>query len=262
MATLADYITAHRFAYGELAGVTGELTDEQWSVPSLCPDWNVRACVAHVIGVDKLLTGWGPSTEEPPPLAEMHSFMAAAATMSGDDFNAESAAVARGRLADLKGRSEEVLDEPSITPVGRQTFGSFLQIRIFDHWVHARDIALPLGISLPDDGLGAAMAVNQVHRSMGYIAGKLIGLEDGMSMAVNVTGGTPLSFYVAVNGKRAGLVEAVEDPTFTLTADTETFVMLACGRIDPQERIDAGRISWTGDATWGDRAARSLRFTM
>ena len=38
--------------------------------------------------------------------------------------------------------------------------------------------------------------------------------------------------------------------------------MLACGRIDPQQRIDAGRISWTGDDTWGEKAARSLRFTM
>jgi len=38
--------------------------------------------------------------------------------------------------------------------------------------------------------------------------------------------------------------------------------MLACGRIDPQQRIDAGRISWTGDDIWGEKAARSLRFTM
>jgi hypothetical protein len=38
--------------------------------------------------------------------------------------------------------------------------------------------------------------------------------------------------------------------------------MLACGRVDPQERIDAGRISWSGDAAWGEKAAHNLRFTM
>ena len=43
---------------------------------------------------------------------------------------------------------------------------------------------------------------------------------------------------------------------------SETFVMLACGRVDPQERIDSGRVTWRGDAAWGERAARSLRFTM
>ncbi len=67
--------------------------------------------------------------------------------------------------------------------------------------------------------------------------------------------------HVAVDG-RAGLVDSVDQPTTELTADTETFIMLACGRIDPQERIDAGRISWTGDAEVGERAARNLRFTM
>ena len=56
----------------------------------------------------------------------------------------------------------------------------------------------------------------------------------------------PRTMHVAVDG-RAGLVDSLDDPTFTLTADTETFVMLACGRVDPQARIDAGRISWTGD---------------
>ena len=45
-------------------------------------------------------------------------------------------------------------------------------------------------------------------------------------------------------------------------ADTTTFIMLACGRIDPQEQIDAGRISWRGDEAWGEKAARNLRFTM
>ena len=96
---------------------------------------------------------------------------------------------------------------------------------------------------------------------MGYIAGKKIGLEDGMSMTVEVTGGAPRTVHVAVDG-RAGLVDSLDEPTFTLTADTETFVMLACGRVDPQARIDAGRISWTGDPEWGEKAARNLRFTM
>lgn len=80
-------------------------------------------------------------------------------------------------------------------------------------------------------------------------------------MTVEVTGGAARTFHVAVDG-RAGLVESLEDPSFTLTADTETFVMLACGRVDPQERIDSGRVTWRGDAAWGERAARSLRFTM
>ena len=39
-------------------------------------------------------------------------------------------------------------------------------------------------------------------------------------------------------------------------------MQLACGRIDPEQAIAAGRITWTGDNEWGGRAARNLAFTM
>jgi len=57
-------------------------------------------------------------------------------------------------------------------------------------------------------------------------------------------------------------VDAVDSPTVVLTADSTAFQMLACGRIDPQGPIDRGQISWSGDAEWGERAARNLRYTM
>jgi hypothetical protein len=41
-----------------------------------------------------------------------------------------------------------------------------------------------------------------------------------------------------------------------------TFMQLACGRIDPQEQIDAGLVTRAGNAELGDRAARNLRYTM
>ena len=47
-----------------------------------------------------------------------------------------------------------------------------------------------------------------------------------------------------------------------LSTDSVTFVQLACGRIDPQAQLDAGRVRWTGDAELGSRAARNLRYTM
>ncbi|MEO0493212.1 MAG: maleylpyruvate isomerase family mycothiol-dependent enzyme [Actinomycetota bacterium] len=261
MTTLAEYTAAHRLAYDELTSVIAGLDADQLATQSLCPEWDVRACAAHAMGVDKALTGWAPDPESLFDFGIAVGFMEEAASLSSADFAAAVAAIADARIADLESRDADVVDAPSMTPVGPQAYGNFLQIRVFDLWVHTRDIAIPLGVSLPDGGPAAEMALNEVHRSMGYIAGKKVGLEDGMSMTVNVTGGAPRTFHVAVDG-RAGLVDAVDDPTFTLTADTETFVMLACGRVDPQERIDAGRISWTGDAEWGEKAARNLRFTM
>ena len=66
---------------------------------------------------------------------------------------------------------------------------------------------------------------------------------------------------VAVDG-RAKRVDSLTAPDVVLYTDSLTFALLACGRIDPQGPIDDGRITWTGDADWGDAAARNLAFTM
>ena len=70
-----------------------------------------------------------------------------------------------------------------------------------------------------------------------------------MSIAFHLDGAIQRDLFVAVDG-RANVVDSVDDPTVSISADMRSFMMLACGRIDPQEEIDAGRISWTGDATW------------
>ena len=65
---------------------------------------------------------------------------------------------------------------------------------------------------------------------------------------------------VAVTG-RAAVVDSLAEPWAEVTADVTTFMMLAAGRIEPQAQIDAGRITWSGDAEWGERAARNLAYT-
>jgi hypothetical protein len=78
---------------------------------------------------------------------------------------------------------------------------------------------------------------------------------------IHVTGGVERDLAVVVDGK-ARPVESVDDPDVELTTDIETFMLLAAGRVDPQGRIDDGRITWSGDAEWGERMARHLAYTM
>jgi len=66
---------------------------------------------------------------------------------------------------------------------------------------------------------------------------------------------------VKVDG-RARQVEHLDNPDIKLTTDTLTFIQLACGRIDPQQQIDQGKVTWTGNDELGHRAATNLRFTM
>jgi hypothetical protein len=96
---------------------------------------------------------------------------------------------------------------------------------------------------------------------MGYIVGKKIGLPDGASIVFHLTGPVAADLSVVVDG-RARVVGHLDQPDVELTTDTVTFIQLAGGRIDPQLQIDAGTVSWTGNAELGDRAARNLRFTI
>ena len=259
--TLTDYVAATRSCFEEFADLTAALSDEEWQIRSLCPDWSIRECVAHAIGIEQVLLGWTPSTEDPPPFDRVGPWMSESVELNGDDFNARCAELTASRLEELEGMDASIVTTPSLTPVGPQTYGDFLRIRVFDLWVHARDVAIPLDVAMPDGGAAASFALDEVQRSMCYSMVKKVGLEDGQSVTVHVTGGVERDIHVAVDG-RAGLVDSLDDPSAELTADTETFIMLACGRVDPQARIDAGRITWTGDAEIGERAARNLRFTM
>ena len=135
-----------------------------------------------------------------------------------------------------------------------------MDVRTFDVWVHHRDITSPLGLSTNDGGPAAEAVLDQVHNSLGYIVGKKIGMPDGSSIEINVSGPIERTLAAVVDG-RAQVVESVESPTVTLDAEALSFIQLACGRIDPEVEIAAGRIRWCGDEELGAKAARSLAFT-
>lgn len=248
--------------FQDMNALTSDLGADEWGVQSLCPEWDVRGCVGHVVGVDNLLAGWVPQTaEDAPPFHRIGEFAEAIADLEGAAIAAKVADVHAVRASDLAALSDDQWSQACMTPVGPGNYGRFMNVRVFDYWVHQRDICMPLGRTTDDSGPAAEIALDEVHQSMGYIAGKRIGLPDGLSMTFDLSGGIDRQIHVAVEG-RAGLVDQLDNPDVTVSADTTTFIMLACGRIDPQEQIDAGRISWSGDDQWGDAAARNLRFTM
>ena len=53
MTTLAEHTEAHRIAFAEINDLLAGLTDDQLAVQSLCPEWDVKACIAHAIGIEK-----------------------------------------------------------------------------------------------------------------------------------------------------------------------------------------------------------------
>ncbi len=258
---LNDYIEVHSELFGHYDRLCERLTEEQLGLQSLCPDWDLRGVISHVVSVESVLDGWAPSTEKPPPLDKLVVFQAEAAGLDRATLAARVAAITASRLDHLRSLDQSVLEAPSITPAGVRTYGGFLQIRIFDMWVHARDIAIPLGEQLDNSGLAAEIALAEVAGSFGYIVGKKIGLPDGMSIVFHLNRGVERDLAVIVDG-RARVVDTVDSPDVEVRTDLQTFMMLVAGRVDPQEQIDLGKITWSGDEQWGDTAARKLAYTM
>ena len=249
--------------FAEISGLCADLSDEEWTVQSLCPDWTVRQALGHAVGVEDVLSGWEISTDKMPPFQKMQALTSASAQMSPAEFGARVAEIFDARRSDLVALTDEDVERPSWTPVGVQSYGGFLAIRIFDMWVHVRDCTIPLGRGTDDSGPTAEITLDQVEGSMGYIMGKKVGLPHGMSLRADINGPVERQIAVVVDGRaRAVEPSSLAEPDVVLAADSTTFIMLACGRIDPQIKIDDGSISWSGDEQWGEHAARSLRFTM
>ncbi|GFG85976.1 maleylpyruvate isomerase family mycothiol-dependent enzyme [Mycolicibacter algericus] len=252
---------ALRTCYASIEALCADLGDAEWNAQSLCPDWTIRDVINHVTSIEAVMAGWLPDDDRtPPPFEKAADFL-----RDADADTTTYSELVRGiydrRRRDLAALSDADLMRPSWTPVGPGTYGRFLEIRVFDFWVHERDITTPLGRTTDDAGLGAEIALAEVAGSLGYIVGKKVGLPDGKGITFDLTGPIPCQLHVAVDG-RAETVDHLDNPDVTVVTDSTTFIQLACGRIDPQAQIDSSAISWKGDDELGDRAARNLRFTM
>lgn len=262
MTDLAAIRSSLEQSYDAVESLSSRLNNDHWQAQSLCPDWDMRGVVAHLGMMERVMTGWLPaSAEEAPPLDRIGPYFEEAAVLDDKAFAARIADIFTERRADLSRLQEQDLDRPSWSPIGPRSYGGFLEMRIFDFWVHERDITTPLGWRSDDGGARAEIALGQVESSIGYIVGKKIGLPDGSSIVFHLTGPIKRDISVVVAG-RAKAVDQVPHPTVELTTDTVTFIQLAAGRIDPQAQIDAGTVTWTGNDELGERAAKNLRFTI
>lgn len=259
----------HHHAIDELArcwasvdDLFDRLDDHEWATQSLCPDWTVRGVMVHLGAVEHMLSGQAPdSMAEALPFHKVTEWMESVAGLDDAGALDRYREVIAGRRTELAALTAADFDAPCMTPVGPGTYGRFMDVRTFDFWVHEQDVRTPLGRPGHEDGPAAERAIREIEMSLGYIIGRKVGLPDGASITIDLTGPIDRMFHVVVDG-RAAQVDVIESPDVTLRTDSTTFALLACGRIDPQEPIDDGRISWEGNAEFGERAARNLAFTM
>ena len=131
-----------------------------------------------VAGIEDLLLGWAPqSADEWPPFQKMAEFETEMAEVGTDQLLERILKILDERRRELSELDDNAWNAECMTPVGPGTYGRFMNVRVFDFWVHQRDMTIPLGIEIEDSGVHAEIALDEVHGSLGFIAGKKIGLE-------------------------------------------------------------------------------------
>jgi uncharacterized protein (TIGR03083 family) len=162
------------------------------------------------------------------------------------------------RLEALRALTDAQWDEPSWTPVGKADYRRFMQIRVFDSWVHEQDMRTAVGQPGHGDGPAAEQAIDEIERALGYVIGKRAGAPDGSSVTIELTGPVTRNIHVAVDGRAAVVATLPDVADVILRLSSDTFVALACGRVDPADVA----IAIEGDQELGQRIATNLAFTI
>lgn len=246
------------------------LTDQQWSQPVPLPAWSVHDVVAHLVGVESTLLGI-PTPEgdfDVSALSHVRNEIGANNERwihylrgeSGEQLLGRFRSVTSQRRAVLARLSDDDWNAPAATPVGQDSYGRFMRVRVFDCWMHELDIRDGLGLpAAAEDLVGPAsrQALDEMTAAMGFVVGKRGGAPQGSRVAIELTGPLARTIRVVVDG-RARVVDDFggQSPTATIRMDGLAFTRVAGGRAAP------GEIDLDGDREVAARIVENLNYVI
>lgn len=252
-----------------IADLGASLDVAAWSAPAL-PGWDVHDVLAHMVGTESMLDGAAIPAIPAGSDAGDHvrneigkaneAWVASMRERSHADLLADFRAVTAKRLASLTAMSADEFYRPSWTPAGDGTYGRWMEIRVFDCWMHEQDIRAATGRPGNEAGPAAEQSLAEVVGALGYIIGKRGKSPDGSSVLIRLTGPIERDLHVVTSG-RAKVVDALDgEPTATIALPSSLFLRLAGGRQDPAGAL--AEITLGGDVGLGRRLATNLAFTI
>ena len=247
------------------------LSDDGWHTPTPLPGWSVHNVIAHIIGTESMLHGLSTPDADIDVSALDHvrndvgvaneCWVRHLGELSGAELLDRLRSITADRRERLTEMSVDDWNAPTVTPVGPESFGRFMRVRLFDCWMHEQDIRDGLGRPSSDAELSepqARLAVDEIAATMGFVVGKLGKAPEGSRVAVELTGPLTRTIRVAVDG-RAQVVDEFggSEATSTIRVDGLLFTRLAGGRTD-----NAASVELSGDTEVGSRIVEHLNFVI
>jgi uncharacterized protein (TIGR03083 family) len=256
-----------------IAVLCDDLTDAQWHAPTECPGWTVKDNVSHMIGTERALLGEaGPDIDVGDPAHVKNPIGKAnegwIETRRGADPAAvlsEFREVTGRRLEALRAMSQDDFDAESWTPAGQATYGRFMQIRVFDCWMHEQDIREAVGLPGHLGGAPAEISLDEIATAVGYLVGKKAGAGDGARVRLALGGADAVerTLDVEVDGRARLVDELSGPPTAEVAMPFALFMRLCGGRRTADDALARGAVRLGGpDMELARRVATSLAFTI
>ena len=154
---------------------------------------------------------------------------------------------------------EARFEEIGWSPIGQVPYRVFMEVRVFDCWVHEQDIRRALG--RPAGRGGPATRHARPGRAVAALrVGRKVAPGDGTTVVFSVTDRPDRTLAVAVDGGRARALDACASPTVRLALSAETYWRLGCGRLSPKAALAEGLVAVWGDEALGRRVSSEMNF--
>jgi uncharacterized protein (TIGR03083 family) len=264
-----DLVDKLERVWTSIADLGSTLTETEWKTPTDCPHWSVQDHVSHIIGTELRLLGKQPPEHTPKDMGHVRNdigkfnevWVDFRRPWSGAKVLEEFCQVTGERLRVLRGMREADFSKETQTPVGPGTVRLFMQIRIFDCWVHEQDIRRAVGRPGHLEGPVVEHSLDRIVLALPFVVGKKAQAPDGSTVLFEVTGAAGRTVPIGVEGGRAkALAVAPAAPTVRLRMDVETLNCLGCGRWEPSRVLADNKVQISGNRTLGETIIQQMNF--
>lgn len=255
-----------------LGELLGELTDEQWRLPSPLPGWSVQDNVAHIIGTEEMLAGEAIPDVDIDRTVNDHvrndigafneQWVESMRAVPSNEVLSRFREVTGARLAALERMTEDDWNAESFTPAGKDTYGRFMQIRAFDCWLHEQDIRDAVGRPGHETGLAVEVTLDEMAMALGFVVGKKAGATAGQSVTFALTDGGAVvrELHVEV-GERAAVVPSLSGPaTVVPTMPIGVMTRRCAGRVGPDGLLD--QVAIDGELALASKVLENQAYTI
>lgn len=241
------------------------LSDDQWAGESGLPGWSVGDVVAHIVGTENMLDGREPDAGRDVAgldhvknsIGELNEhWLDHYRSRSRADVMSDYRSMTAKRVADMAAMSDDEWNADAVTPVGPETYGRFMRVRVYDSWVHELDLRDALDLDEPNDPITAGLALDEMAAVMPFIVGKKAAAPSGSRITFEFNGLVDRKIHVAVDD-RAALVPDLEGTAdVTMTTTVADYTRLAGGR----PRAGQATVDIAGDVALGSAIVDSLHY--